>query len=295
MKQFLITILFMYGFIVCAETIIDESGNKIIFAKPFKRIISLYPAHTENIINLGCKSYIIGTSRSRSKITQSLNVKRFSSSDGAERFLALKPDLILVRPMLLRAHKTLFKQLRLMGVTVVSLQPTSINGMYHYWEIIGALIGKRSEAKAMVKKFKRDIIKLKKRVAHIPPNKRKRVYFESIHKRMKTFSTHSMAIFVLETAGGINIASDAIVVRKSNIAAYGKEKILSKANQIDIFLSQKGRMNPVTLEMIKGESGFEVIKAIKENKIFLIPESIVSRPTVSLLKGIKMIQKKLYF
>ena len=96
-------------------------------------------------------------------------------------------------------------------------------------------------------------------------------------------------MFVLETAGGINIAKDAIQVRKTNIAAYGKEKILSKAAIIDVYLAQKGRMNPVTVEEIKNEPGFQVIKAIKNNRVFLIDEMIVSRPTLRLLKGINTI------
>ena len=295
MKQFLITLILLCRVILCGETIPDGTGKNITFNKPFKRIISLYPAHTENIINLGGKSLIIGTSRSHSKITQSLNVKRFSSSDGAERFLALRPDLIIVRPMLLRAHKTLFSKLRRMGITVISIQPTSIKEMYDYWLVLGKITGHTDKAKEMIETFKAGVSVFKKRVAHIPKERRKRVYFEAIHKRMKTFSCNSMAIFVLETAGGINVASDATVIRKSNIASYGKERILSKANDIDFFLSQKGRMNPVTREEIINEPGFEVIKAIKERNVFLVPEGIVSRPTISLLKGIEKIQKKLYF
>ncbi len=111
---------------------------------------------------------------------------------------------------------------------------------------------------------------------------------------MKTFSPNSMAIFALETAGGINIANDAKSVRGTNIAAYGKERILSKACAIDVYLAQSGAMNRPTISLIKKEPGFKVIKAIKENKIYIIDEMIVSRPTLRLLKGIYEIGKILY-
>jgi len=111
---------------------------------------------------------------------------------------------------------------------------------------------------------------------------------------MKTFSPDSMAIFALETAGGINTADDAAPVRKTNIAGYGKERILSRAAQIDVYLAQYGAMNRPTVAMIKNESGFKAIKAVKDNQIFIIDEQIVSRPTLRLLEGIHEIGKILY-
>jgi iron complex transport system substrate-binding protein len=123
---------------------------------------------------------------------------------------------------------------------------------------------------------------------------KKRVYFEAIHSRMKTFSPDSMAIFALETAGGINIAKDAKPVRKTNIAAYGKERILSHAAEIDVFLAQFGAMNRPTVSLIKNEPGFKVIKAVKNDQLYIIDEMIVSRPTMRLLNGIYEIGKVLY-
>ena len=111
---------------------------------------------------------------------------------------------------------------------------------------------------------------------------------------MKTFAPTSMAIFALETAGGVNIAADAERMRETNIAAYGKERILAKAGQIDVYLAQSGRMNPVKKEEIVEESGFQVIKAIQEQQVFLVDEESVSRPTPGLLQGIRHIRELLY-
>jgi len=40
----------------------DESGSRITVKEPFKRIISLYGAHTENLFSLGLDLEIIGVS-----------------------------------------------------------------------------------------------------------------------------------------------------------------------------------------------------------------------------------------
>ncbi len=94
-------------------------------------------------------------------------------------------------------------------------------------------------------------------------------------------------MYVLDQAGGINIATDAIQVRKTNIADYGKERILKHALEIDIFLAQNGRMNPVTRQSILDEPGFNAIKAVREDRVYLIEESLVSRPTYRILEGVE--------
>jgi iron complex transport system substrate-binding protein len=111
---------------------------------------------------------------------------------------------------------------------------------------------------------------------------------------MKTFSPDSMAIFALEAAGGRNVAADAQPVRDTNIAAYGKERILARAAHIDVYLAQSGTMNPASVDRIRAESGFHAIQAVKTLQVYIIDERLVSRPTLRLLEGIFEIGRVLY-
>ena len=272
--------------------IIDQSGRKIVINKPFKRIISLYGAHTENLFALGLDKEIIGVERNAAYPEKALLKPVFSYHDGPEKFLAATPDLVLVRPMIDRGYPQLMQRLEQNGITVCSIQPATIDEMFLYWKILGILTGKKENALTLTAHFK-ESVSLFKEITEQIKNK-KRVYFEAIHKRMKTFSSNSMAIFALETAGGINIAKDAIQVRNTNIAAYGKEKILSHASEIDVFLAQYGTMNRASISMIKNEPGFSLIKAVQTGEIYLIDEMIVCRPTPRLLNGVCKIGKILY-
>lgn len=273
----------------------DSDGNDILVKAPFTRIISLYPAHTENLISLGAGARLAGVSRSSRPVRGvPAGCRTVSYQDDLERLLVLKPDLVIIRPMISRAHPNLIKGLEKSGVTVISLQPISPRGLYTYWRNLGILAGRNREAEEMIRKFKAGLSKMKQRVNLIPEGMRRKVYFEAIHRRMKTFAPGSLPIFVLEAAGGINIASDAARLRNTNIAAYGKEKILSKAEDIDCFLAQVGRMNPVTRDEIIREPGFQVIKAVKTGRVYLVDETLVSRPTPRLLEGIKTIHRLLY-
>ena len=276
---------------VLGEPIVDNDGRVIQPKKSFQRIISLYAAHTRNLIDMGAKTQIVAIGRSDKQLPE---LPTLSFRDDPERLLALKPDLVLIRPMLSRSYPQMVESLEANGVTVVSLQPTSVDEMFRYWENLGILSGHQEEASHMIARFGAGLVEINRQVERIPAEKRKKVYFESIHKRMKTFAPESMAMFVLESAGGINVAADAVQVRKSNIAAYGKERILSKAKKIDVFLAQEGRMNKVSTEMIREEPGFQVIKAVQENQVFLVDEKLVSRPTLGMLEGIWKVFALLY-
>ena len=216
----------------------------------------------------------------------------FSYHDDPEKFLAGRPDLVLVRPMIDRGYPAFAQRMQKSGIAVVSLQPGTVAEMFVYWEILGLLTGRQAGAAAMTAHFQAALAELKSLTAPIQP--KKRVYFEAIHSKMKTFSPDSMAVFALEAAGGINVAADAQPVRETNIAAYGKERILARAAEIDVFLAQTGTMNPATIGLIASESGFGAIRAVKTGQVHLIDERLVSRPTMRLLDGIFEIGKILY-
>ncbi len=274
-----------------AFSLTDSDSRTVSFKKPFSRIISLYTAHTENLHSLGLTDEVIAVSRGTRLYP---GVPRLSLRDDPERFIALKPDLVLIRPMLSRSHPQIIERLEKSGVRVVSLQPVSVKGMFQYWKELGLLTGREEQAREMIRDFQNRISAIRKRVSGIPASLRPKVYFESIHTKMKTFAPGSMAIFCLETAGGINMAADAERVRNTNIAFYGKERILSKADVIDVFLAQHGRMNPVTVDEIMNTPGFEVIKAVRNGRVYLVEEGLVSRPVPGLIKGIEEIYSLLY-
>ncbi len=48
-------------------------------------------------------------------------------------------------------------------------------------------------------------------------------------------------------------------------------------------------MNPISIKDILEEPGFNAIKAVKEKRVYLIEESLVSRPTYRILEGIEQL------
>ncbi len=277
-----------------AALITDSDGVQHHFAAPFKRIISLYPAHTENLVEMGAADALLGISTADTHPESILVKPRFSYHDSLEKFIEARPDCILIRPMIAQDAPNLIKKLSKYGIPVISLQPTSVQELFSYWADLGAISGAESGARDMALGFQAGLDRINDQVKLIPEASRPRVYFEAIHARMKTFSPDSIAMFCLLAAGGVNVASDADPRHSTNIAAYSKERILARAEQIEVFLAQYGRMNRVTVEEIVNEPGFGAIAAIRSGRVHLVEEHLVSRPTTRLLDGIEQIHRLLY-
>ncbi len=274
------------------NVVIDQAGRKVTVTKPFERIISLYGAHTENLFRLGLGAEIVGVSRHETYPPQALQTPVFSYHDDPEKFMAVRPDLVVIRPMIDRGYPQFVSVLGKNGITIISLQPATVEDMYTYWKILGILGARQVQAMTMIARFKAATAAFRSLTGSRAV--RKKVYFEAIHSKMKTFAPDSMAIFALETAGGINMAADAQPVRSTNIAYYGKERILSRGREIDVYLAQSGAMNQPSVKLITDEPGFKTIKAVVDHEIYIIDEQIVSRPTMRLLDGIYHIGKILY-
>ena len=270
----------------------DAAGREICTKKPFTRIISLYSAHTENLFFLGLSDEVIGVSRIDAALEEAAGKKLFSAQNSPERFIAMRPDLVIVRPMLDHGYPRLMEQLDRFGIQVVSLQPGDIDEMLIYWRILGRLSGREDEAGEMIDRFQKGVAEAQQVAEGI--SDKKTVYFEAIHNRYKTFSPGSMPLFALETAGGINAAPDARPSRGTNIADFGMERLLARGDKIDVYLAQSGHMNQPSVDQIKAVPGYSVIRAVKEDKVYIVAEEIVSRPTLRLLEGIATIGEILY-
>ena len=260
-------------------------------AGPFQRIVSLWPAHTANLVELGLDREILAVAAD-----DPLPGKRprIACDGDPARVIALKPDLVLIRPQISRDCPALVRALEQRNIRVLSLQPAKASQLFAYWEALGKLTGREREARTMIETFSRKLATITADVRQIPKEKRKRVYFEAAHRPLHTFAPASLAMFVLESAGGVNVAADAERVRETPLAAYGRERLLAKADQIDLYLAQSGRTNPVSVDDILREPGFKAIPAVRKRQIFLVDEELIAQPTMALIQTIGFVKSLLY-
>ena len=255
------------------------------------RIISLYAAHTEVLLRLGARESIIGVSQQESyngPEAEGWHPETFSFRDDVEKFLAAKPDIVLARPQHVAGGKHMAEALERAGIRVLAIQVVDASELYGYWRTLAAMVGKEDEAEAMITDFDREIARY--RAASSRRKDQPGVFVESIHREVKTFTPESIPVWLVGLAGGRNIAADARAATPGVIIAdYGPERLLAKAGEIELFLSQQGAMNRTPLEAIMKRDIYQPLAAFKTGKVFKMPEAILARPTPSLLEGLAMI------
>ena len=257
--------------------------------KNYKRIISVYPAHTEVILDLGGKSKLVGTVKEKGISERTQGIKSFSYNDSLEKYLSVRPDLVIIRPMYRDKNKNLFKRLESMGITVVSLQPVSYKEVERYWLDIGNLIGREKAGEDYVKRYRKGLENI-----GIQNGKRKKVFFEArMQNGLYTASKESIAHFIIEKAGGDILTGNEEPLRKgtSTITPVNMEYLISQGSAIDTYLVQQGRMNSRTKEDINKTPGYSSIKAVRTGSIYMIDEGTLSRPTIKILDAMKEIKK----
>lgn len=260
---------------------------------PRPRIISLYAAHTEILLRLGARDNLVGISSQETyqgPETEDWTIPpTFTTDDDVEKFLATKPDLVLLRPMHL-ANRPLISALRQAKIKIKALQVLKSNELYQYWRDLGALVKRNGEAENMIANFDHHIATYYESANRRPNHEKPGIFLEAVHDQIKTFTPDSLPVWLVELAGGHNAASDAQPqVADLIITEYGPERLLAKAGEVDIFISQSGPMNNTPLAQIKKRRLYQPLRAFKENRVYKISEAILARPTPSLLEGLKKI------
>lgn len=272
----------------------DDDGVAVSLEKPAERIISLYSAHTENLYSLGAGERVIGGHTTCIYPPEAAAAAVFDYTGDPEYVIAAEPDLVIIRPFIRRKSPNFVTALQKAGVTVVSLYPESYGKFPDYIRKLALLCGKEPEAEELLTAFFDDIDAISDITSEISP--KQRVFFEATEVELRTVSENSMADMAIRFAGGENIAAGAKPISEGGtIAAFGAERILQHAEDIDLYISQRGAMNAGgNLISISERPGFSAIKAVREGRVLLLNEKLVSSPTFRYYKGVREIARFLY-
>jgi len=266
--------------------IVDDSGTEIKLKEPAQRIISLYSAHTENLFEIEAGDQIIGRGKSDVYPVKVLDKTIYDYRSDPEKVIAAEPDLVIIRPFIERKSPDFVKAIKQVGIPVVSLYPEHFDDFDDYIMTLALLTGKEDVAKSKLNTFHKEIEILEQKTKELDTNVG--VYFESTQTEYRTVTLNSMPGKAIQIAGGYSVAGDLEPIKEgSSIAAFGIESILEKAEEIDVYISQRGVMNAGgNYHTIVIRPGFKAIKAVEEKNVFEINQKIISSPTFRYVKGI---------
>ncbi|MBR0150762.1 MAG: ABC transporter substrate-binding protein [Synergistaceae bacterium] len=236
------------------------------------RVISLYPGHSDNIYAMGGSEILVALSENDDDDLLP-GLPRISLRSGAERILALRPDVVITRPFAERINPNMYDVLRRSGVNVISLDPPEWDSFPEYLHTLAnALNLNPDEAISRLDSIRGEISREAMNANH------PRVFLEATSRELHTCPPGSWAARLIELAGGVNIAGDAVPLRPgSAIAPYGVERVLRNAASLDVYIIQNGAMNTATLKDFHAR---EWSGALRHVKVYEIPERYMSRPSL---------------
>ncbi|MBI3536686.1 MAG: ABC transporter substrate-binding protein, partial [Chloroflexi bacterium] len=208
-----------------------------------------------------------------------------------EQVVSLKPDLVLAASITNREDVKKLEDLKL-TVLVVGKTTTTFDNVVNDILLVGKVTGADAKAKSVTDAMKQKLDALKAKLANA--KSKPRVFWEldaTDPTKPYTPGPGSFVDELITLAGGVNIAANA----KTPYARINAEEVIA-ANPEIIILSDFAY--GITVESVKVRKGWDVINAVKNNKIFPIDDNLVSRPGPRLIDGLeaaaKLIQPDLF-
>ena len=248
------------------------------------RVISLYPGHSDNIVALGGGELLVALS-ANDDADLLPDLPRVPARSGAERLLALRPDVVVTRSFAVKASPNVYETLRRSGVRVVSIDPPSWDGFPDYLRTLAETIWLDPEEG--LARLKSAVTRIQSQAVSV---NHPRVFLEATSREIHTCSPDSWAARLIALAGGVNVAGDAVPLREgSAVASWGAERVLRDADSLDVYIIQTGAMNTSTIRDFRAR---EWSGALSHVRVAEIPERYISRPSLlGLEKGGEMLTR----
>ncbi len=261
----------------------DVLNNKITLYSEPKRIISLAPNLTEILFAIGAGSKIVGVSNYSNypdEVNRKPKVGGFFNPS-IEKIFALSPDVVVVAR---GTPLTVINKLKNLGIKVYASDPHSIEDIYNLISTMGYITGNVTESKNLVNMLRSEENEIIQEVKGIPHSQRKKVYVEIWNNPKMSVGKGTFINALIKKAGGINIVKNA----KGDWPVMSDEAIV-KANPDVIILLYNGNVND-----IKKRPGWEDIKAVKTNQIFVENPDIFERPGPRIMQSLELLFNILY-
>lgn len=252
----------------------DDDGAEIRLAAPAKRIVALYGAFSDMLLEMGLGDRLIARTLADTRPElAALPVIGTHMRPNFESVAALRPDLILQFEGRREAQEQV-QRLRALGLNVAVFHGANFADMFRIMHSIGLLADEEAKAEACV-------AALRERLAAIAASRagkpRPRIFFEIRSPNLLAAGGDSMATAIIEAAGGVNAVS-----LPDRVARLNEEELIRL--DPDIYLIQKGPMNASPVPLAE-RPHYRTLRAVKTERIKMVDEALFSRPAPGAIRA----------
>ena len=269
-------------------TVTDMTGRVVTLTKPAEKIVAITASDCEIIYAVGAGNTLIGRGEYCDYPPEVLDIASVQSGSDTniEQIVALKPDAVLMSTMAqTEEHIT---SLENAGIKVVVTDAKNIEDVYTAVTLIGTVVGKNDEAKAVIDGMKKTFDDIK---AKVQSGEAKTVYFEVSPLEYGLWSAGAGTFMdELGTMMGLtNIFSDV-----ESWAQVSEEQVIQRNPDyiVTTTMSYDGAQNPV--DEVLGREGWGDMTAIKNGKVHNADSDAITRPGPRLADAAKELYDFIY-
>ena len=253
-------------------TVTDDFGEIITIRGTPQRIVSLAPSNTEILYALDLDDRVVGVTDYCNYPPEAADKPRVGgySTVNIEKVIAAEPDLVLAA---LGNTEDVVNRLRSLGLTVVSLNPLTVEDVLHDIELLGVVTGQEEEASTLVGELrarveavtgKTETLEEKPSVTHV-------VWYDPIWVSGRdTFQDE-----VIRMAGGVNVFDQVDgwgIVSLEEFIVMDPDYILVSSGD---GMSERGR--DIVYDYFMNEPRMQELTAVRNGRVYVIDADAASR------------------
>ncbi len=263
--------------------VVDDLGRSVNIKGTPQRIISLSPSNTEVLFALGLGDKVVGVTEFCNYPEEAKakpKIGGFSTVD-IEKVVALEPDLIVASQI---HEEEVIPALERMGLTVIGLNPKTLEDVLHDITLVGGITGKDEEASELVKNLEDRIKAVTIRLAVFSggPN----VLYLYWHDPLWTSGSGTLADEIISKAGGFNIAQDLTGHKTIEL-----ETVIYRNPQVIIVTVGHGEAGDLPYQYVLNEPRLKVTEAVMKGRVYQIDADIIQRAGPRIVEALEQVAK----
>lgn len=278
-------------------SVTDVQGHILTFSKKPQRIVSMYGASDEILLDLVPNERIIALSKwardpEISNVVERAKKIPFEAKDNIEYLLSIKPDLVIARSL---QNAEFIQSLRDTGIPVyVYNHPTSVNEVRDCIRKLAVVVGEQERGEKMLDKMDEEIELVRAKIGMLPENQKKCIMLyvggQGVIGGKDTIfddiAAQAQVINGCSKAGG------------TAMTTLPKEKII-EINPDVLLIAEWSRgganQEPAkVMEEVLLDPSLKSVKAIRDRKVCMIPVRYTHCVSQYVAEGIKAVSEAVY-
>ncbi len=248
------------------------------------RIASLSPAVTEILFALGVADQLVCVDQFSDFPEEARDLPRLMGHQRVdlERLRAHKPDVVFTSTVV---QAVLAAQLATEGFSVVHRDPRRLSDVHATIRELGTFVDRSAEAHALSERMRLDLAATEKLGKLLPP--RMRIYIEEWHA--PPMASGNWVPELAKAAGG-----EAFPIPAGELSRAVTLDEVTRFDPDVIVISWCGAGRLADKALLTGRPGWEALRAVRENSVFVVDDSLLNRPGPRVIEGAKRLYGLLF-